>query len=116
MSKVTALRKAERGIYCKPSPSANSTEFAPPSPACGRGKNKRLEISRSQGVKSIRKALEQCSSVDILALLPSRLSLSVLEFHQFLRRFTPRLADFTADREFHPALKIKNLSEFCGNL
>ncbi len=38
---------------------------------------------------------------DFARLLPSRLSLSVLELHQF----SITLADFTADRELHPALK-----------
>lgn len=39
--------------------------------------------------------------------------LSVLEFHQILP--IARLADFTADREFHPALKIKICRGFCSH-
>lgn len=42
-------------------------------------------------------------------LLPSRLLLSVPESNRFLPKPKLLLADFTAGRESHPALKIESL-------
>ena len=50
---------------------------------------------------------KQCITIFLWFLLSSRLLLSVLELHQILSicSCVCTLADFTADRELHPALK-----------